>query len=53
MYYPHFTGKAAVLFYVYGGGYVSGAKVLDPPDELQYKNIGAFFAKEGYENNYI
>ena len=50
MYYPCSTGseKAPLLFFVYGGGYVSGAKVLDPPNELKHKNIGAFFAKQGY-----
>ncbi|KAJ3552160.1 hypothetical protein NM688_g4299 [Phlebia brevispora] len=42
------TGSAAILFFVYGGAYVTGAKVLEPPYDLQHKNTGAFFAKQGF-----
>ncbi|KAJ3552149.1 hypothetical protein NM688_g4304 [Phlebia brevispora] len=42
------TGSAPVLFFVYGGGYFTGSRVLEPPHDLKYKNIGAFFAKRGF-----
>ncbi|KAF7789149.1 hypothetical protein EIP86_000086 [Pleurotus ostreatoroseus] len=50
VYFPHAntTGSAPILFYVYGGGYAQGARVLDPPNELKWKNVGAFFAKQGF-----
>ncbi|KAJ3552161.1 hypothetical protein NM688_g4298 [Phlebia brevispora] len=50
IYFPKSTssGSAPTLFFVYGGGYLHGAKVLDPPEDLKYKNVGAFFAKRGF-----
>ncbi|KAJ3552158.1 hypothetical protein NM688_g4300 [Phlebia brevispora] len=50
VYYPFSTqtGTAPVLFFVYGGGYVTGSRLLDPPHDLKYKNVGAFFAKRGF-----
>jgi len=49
VYYPSATptGKAPVLFFVYGGGYYSGDKQMAAPRELVYTNVGAFFAKQG------
>ncbi|KAH9847096.1 alpha/beta hydrolase domain-containing protein [Lenzites betulinus] len=40
-------GSTPVLFYVYGGGFSSGARTYDPPLDLAYANVGAFFAKRG------
>jgi len=40
-------GKAPVLFFVYGGGFASGARVLPAPADVFYRNLGAFFAKKG------
>ncbi|KAI9058955.1 alpha/beta hydrolase domain-containing protein [Trametes sanguinea] len=36
-----------VLFFVYGGGFTSGTRRFDPPFDLVYTNVGAFFAKRG------
>lgn len=36
------------MFFEYGGGFVSGAKVLPSPADVIYRNLGAFFAKKGY-----
>ncbi|CDO73880.1 hypothetical protein BN946_scf185016.g37 [Trametes cinnabarina] len=51
VYYPTVgttsSGPTPVLFFVYGGGFTSGARRLDPPYDLLYANLGAFFAKQG------
>ena len=49
VYYPGSTptGKAPVLFFVYGGGYHSGARQMAAPRQLVYSNVGAFFAERG------
>ncbi|THG96465.1 hypothetical protein EW026_g5367 [Hermanssonia centrifuga] len=49
VYFPsgNFGGKAPVLFFVYGGGLMSGDRVFEPPADLFYRNVGAFFAKQG------
>ncbi|KAI0085234.1 Alpha/Beta hydrolase protein [Irpex rosettiformis] len=41
------SSSAPILFFVYGGGYAEGAKVLPPPYHLIHKNVGAFFANQG------
>ncbi|KAH9933966.1 alpha/beta-hydrolase [Epithele typhae] len=38
--------KMPVLFFVYGGGFTSGERKLEPTN-LVYTNIGAFFAQRG------
>ncbi|PCH34774.1 alpha/beta-hydrolase [Wolfiporia cocos MD-104 SS10] len=48
VYYPHVTGKVPVLFFIYGGGFVQGNRVFPPPHDLAYRNVGAFFAKQGF-----
>lgn len=50
VYYPPKLqeGKIPIVFWVYGGGFVTGARVLDPPLDVLYPNIGAFFAHEGF-----
>ncbi|OSC98636.1 alpha/beta hydrolase domain-containing protein [Trametes coccinea BRFM310] len=40
-------GPTPVLFFVYGGGFTSGTRRFDPPFDLVYTNLGAFFAKRG------
>ncbi|GJE93614.1 alpha/beta hydrolase [Phanerochaete sordida] len=49
VYYPTATptGKAPVLFFVYGGGFASGERQMPAPRDLVYTNVGAFFAKQG------
>jgi pimeloyl-ACP methyl ester carboxylesterase len=42
------SGKAPILFFVYGGGFTSGARQLPAPRQLVYANNGAFFAQRGY-----
>ncbi|THH28850.1 hypothetical protein EUX98_g5338 [Antrodiella citrinella] len=39
--------KAPILFFSYGGGFVSGARNLPAPADLMFRNVGAFFAKRG------
>ncbi|KAH8105271.1 alpha/beta hydrolase domain-containing protein [Cristinia sonorae] len=41
-------GKAPVLFFFYGGGFTTGARVMPPPVDLIYRNLGAFFARKGF-----
>ncbi|KAH9922566.1 Alpha/Beta hydrolase protein [Amylocystis lapponica] len=41
-------GKYPVLFFLYGGGFFSGAKVYPAPNDLGYINLGAFFSKLGF-----
>ncbi|KAH9895849.1 alpha/beta hydrolase domain-containing protein [Cubamyces lactineus] len=51
VYYPPANtttnGPVPVLFFVYGGGFVMGDRKLEPPYDLSYTNLGAFFAKRG------
>ncbi|EKM51247.1 uncharacterized protein PHACADRAFT_200066 [Phanerochaete carnosa HHB-10118-sp] len=49
VYYPSTTptGKAPVLFFIYGGGYHSGDRQMAAPRDLVYANVGAFFARQG------
>ncbi|KAL0576635.1 hypothetical protein V5O48_005334 [Marasmius crinis-equi] len=42
------TTKSPILFFVYGGGFVSGAKSLDPPADLAYANVAAYFTAKGF-----
>ncbi|KAF9449233.1 alpha/beta hydrolase domain-containing protein [Macrolepiota fuliginosa MF-IS2] len=42
------TGKTPILFYVYGGAFVGGARVLPPPLDMAYPCVGAFFARQGF-----
>ncbi|KXN83258.1 Acetylcholinesterase, partial [Leucoagaricus sp. SymC.cos] len=42
------TEKTPVVFWIYGGGFITGARVLPPPVETLYPNIGAFFAHQGF-----
>ncbi|KAJ6631885.1 Alpha/Beta hydrolase protein [Mycena sp. CBHHK59/15] len=50
-YYPSgSTGgkKHPILFFVYGGGFVTGERNLPAPVDLGYGNLGAFFAEQGF-----
>lgn len=38
---------APLLVFIYGGAFRSGARVFPPPHDLTYRNVGAFFAKQG------
>ncbi|KAK7678990.1 hypothetical protein QCA50_017933 [Cerrena zonata] len=51
VYYP--VGSAAgekvpVLFFEYGGGFNTGNRVQPAPLDLIYRNVGAFFANQGF-----
>ncbi|KAJ7574675.1 alpha/beta hydrolase domain-containing protein [Mycena floridula] len=50
IYYPSKrTGeKTPILFFVYGGGWVSGERTLAAPNELAYANVGYYFAQHGF-----
>ncbi|TCD70365.1 hypothetical protein EIP91_003717 [Steccherinum ochraceum] len=50
VYYPEGVenGTAPVVFFAYGGGFVSGARVLPPPANLMFKNLGSFYARKGF-----
>ncbi|KAI0631529.1 alpha/beta hydrolase domain-containing protein [Trametes polyzona] len=51
VYYPSAeaiaNGPVPVLFFIYGGGFSTGTRRFDPPLDLGYTNLGAFFAKRG------
>ena len=40
-------GTIPVLHFLYGGGFVGGARRLAPPYDIAYASTGAFFAKRG------
>lgn len=40
--------KVPILFWVYGGGFISGGRNLPAPDDLIYGNIGKYFADRGF-----
>ncbi|KAF5349981.1 hypothetical protein D9756_009089 [Leucocoprinus leucothites] len=50
IYYPSKsqTGKTPIVFWIYGGGFVTGERVLAPPFDVTYTNVGAFFADQGF-----
>ncbi|KAJ7115404.1 alpha beta hydrolase domain-containing protein [Mycena epipterygia] len=51
VYYPPSSTdgkKHPVLFFVYGGGFVSGERTLPAPVDLGYGNLGLYFAKRGF-----
>ncbi len=50
VYYPPITraAKAPILFYAYGGGFMTGARTLPPPFDMAYPCVGAFFARQGF-----
>ncbi|KAI0739416.1 alpha/beta hydrolase domain-containing protein [Daedaleopsis nitida] len=51
VYYPDTSavpsGKIPVLFFEYGGGFVSGDRKSGAPYDLRYANFGMFFAQRG------
>jgi acetyl esterase/lipase len=50
VYYPPsgLAGPRPILFWAYGGGFVSGERILEPSQGLVYATVGAFFARKGY-----
>jgi len=49
VYYPPHTGKKhPLLFYVYGGGFVTGERTLPVPADIAYGNVGIYFAACGF-----
>jgi acetyl esterase/lipase len=52
VYYPESAaavgGKAPVLFFIYGGGFITGSRSMDPPFEHIYSTVGAFFSHQGF-----
>lgn len=51
VYYPPAAtdgAKHPVLFFVYGGGFVNGARTFPAPTDLGYGNVGLYFAKQGF-----
>ncbi|KII88162.1 hypothetical protein PLICRDRAFT_54017 [Plicaturopsis crispa FD-325 SS-3] len=48
VYYPSTHGKAPVLFFVYGGGYTHGDRILPDTSSLVYANIGSYYARQGF-----
>ncbi|GLB41877.1 putative carboxylesterase family protein [Lyophyllum shimeji] len=45
---PHASGKTPILFWVYGGGFTTGARRMAAPMDLGYACVGAFFARRGF-----
>ncbi|RPD58180.1 alpha/beta hydrolase domain-containing protein [Lentinus tigrinus ALCF2SS1-7] len=51
VYYPDAAkvsgNSVPVLFFEYGGGFISGDRKIDKPYDLAYANVGVFFAQRG------
>ncbi|KAK0486600.1 Alpha/Beta hydrolase protein [Armillaria novae-zelandiae] len=50
IYYPSAasaSSKNPILFFCYGGGFNTGARVLPPPADISYGNLGSYFADQG------
>jgi len=45
---PLASGKTPVLFFLYGGSYMSGDRILPAPADLAYANVGAYFSRKGF-----
>ncbi|KZT36250.1 alpha/beta-hydrolase [Sistotremastrum suecicum HHB10207 ss-3] len=37
-----------ILFFTFGGGFVSGSRIIPNTGDLVYANLGAYFAKKGF-----
>ena len=51
VYYPvnaPADGKTPILFFIYGGGFTAGDRILPPPFSLGYACVGAYFAQRGF-----
>ncbi|KAK0200319.1 alpha/beta-hydrolase [Desarmillaria ectypa] len=52
IYYPSTTpassSKSPLLFFCYGGGFNTGARVLPPPADLTYANLASYFTDQGF-----
>ncbi|KAJ3569562.1 hypothetical protein NP233_g4976 [Leucocoprinus birnbaumii] len=50
VYYPRKpqTGKTPIVFWIYGGGFVTGERVLPAPFDVTYGNVGAFLGDQGF-----
>ncbi|KAK0187251.1 alpha/beta-hydrolase [Armillaria mellea] len=50
IYYPSTASasKNPILFFCYGGGFNTGARVLPPPVDIAYGNLGSYFADQGF-----
>ncbi|PBK98484.1 alpha/beta-hydrolase [Armillaria gallica] len=51
IYYPSSasaSSKSPILFFCYGGGFNTGARILPPPADLSYGNLGSYFADQGF-----
>ncbi|KAG0696362.1 Alpha/Beta hydrolase protein [Suillus ampliporus] len=42
------NGKTPILFFVYGGGFSSGARQLPEPFSMGYRALGSFYAQRGF-----
>jgi len=46
IYYPSAAESKGILFWIHGGGFVFGSKILpNVPEELVHRNVGYFFAE--------
>lgn len=52
IYYPSTTATSdkppQILFWIYGGGLVSGERTLNAPADLGYAHVGSYFADRGF-----
>ncbi|KAG6834885.1 hypothetical protein H0H93_006655, partial [Arthromyces matolae] len=50
VYYPidSTAKKSQILVWVYGGGFVTGSRRMDPPADLGYASVGSYFAHRGF-----
>ena len=45
---PSTSGKTQILVWVYGGGFITGARQMPAPMDLGYACVGAYFARRGF-----
>ncbi|KAJ7696205.1 Alpha/Beta hydrolase protein [Mycena rosella] len=48
VYSPTTGNNHPILFFVYGGGFVTGERTLPAPADLCYGNLGLYFAQKGF-----
>ncbi|EGN92413.1 hypothetical protein SERLA73DRAFT_191169 [Serpula lacrymans var. lacrymans S7.3] len=53
VYYPNqpsvtANAKTPILFFIYGGGFNTGSRILPQPYSMGYRSLGSFFAQRGF-----
>lgn len=45
---PNMSGKTQIIFFIYGGGFISGERQYPAPLDLIQANVGGYFAHQGF-----